>query len=233
MWGRSALIGKSSNSLQNKYQWWFSLLWSWYPAWGAPRERDTGCTFRSLHDGVPWHKALKGRRGGGCCPKELVNIQWSLPSNSGVVHPNKEEVRQKVLQGLQVWTSSSWPNSKTKRKFRAGVSNDTVTWWEFRDSIQRARDQVRKANLEKNKGNKEGLITSVLKERVGKTWTFPWRELVTLSSEKAEILNASASAFTKKSGLQRYHVPEVRVNNWSVFGGGGSGQGILEPFGCL
>lgn len=150
MWGRSALIGDSNSSLQNWCQWRYSFLWSWYPAWGSAWERDTGCRFRTLRGGVSWPKALKERGGG--CPKKQVNIQWSLSSNSGMVHPNKEEVRQKVLWGLQGWTNSSWPNLKTKRKFRAGVRNDTVTWWEFRDSIQRVRYPVRKAKSEKQEG---------------------------------------------------------------------------------
>lgn len=101
-----------------------------------------------------------------------------------------------------------------------------ITWKKYRNTVQAATDQVRKAkaqielNLAKdNKGDKGfckyGSNKRKSRENVGPLLK-KIEALVTQDSEKAKVLNTFlASVFTTKSGFQESQVAETRRKSWS------------------
>ncbi|GAB0204977.1 mitochondrial enolase superfamily member 1 [Grus japonensis] len=99
---------------------------------------------------------------------------------------------------------------KHKTEAYRGWKQGQVVWEEYRETVQAARDQVRKAkalielNLARDvKGNKKSFYRYVsdkrkMRENVGPLWN-ETGDLVTWDMEKAEVLNDFfASVFTGK-----------------------------------
>ncbi|GAB0188222.1 mitochondrial enolase superfamily member 1 [Grus japonensis] len=150
-----------------------------------------------------------GRKRG---PRQLANIQGSPPPSSRVMHPNKEEVKQKH-QGAPVDEQGAPGQSQTKKG---------VAWEEYREPVRAGREQVRKAkalieiSLARDvKDNKKSFYRYVSDKRRTRENVGPLQnetgELVTQDMEKAEVLNDFfASVFTGKSLSHTAQVAEGR-----------------------
>ncbi|GAB0188244.1 mitochondrial enolase superfamily member 1 [Grus japonensis] len=115
---------------------------------------------------------------------------------------------------------------KHKKEAYRGWKQGQVAWEEYREIVQAARDQVRKAkaliefNLARDvKGNKKSFYRYISDERKTRENVGPlWKEmgdLVTQDMEKAEVLNdIFASIFTSKGSSHTTQVTEGKGRDW-------------------
>ncbi|GAB0206149.1 mitochondrial enolase superfamily member 1 [Grus japonensis] len=137
------------------------------------------------------------------------------------MHPNREEVRQKH-QEAPMDEQGAPGQSQTKKEAYRGWKQGQVAWEEYRETVQAARDQFRKAkalveiSLARDiKGNKKSFYRYVsdkkrMRENVGPLQN-ETGDLVTQDMEKAEVLNGFfASVFTGKCSSHTAQVTEGR-----------------------
>ncbi|GAB0204852.1 mitochondrial enolase superfamily member 1 [Grus japonensis] len=163
--------------------------------------------------------------GGKKGPRQLANIQGSPPPSSGAMHPNKEEVKQKHQE-------APWMNKellgkvKQKKEAYRGWKQGQVAWEEYRETVQAARNQVRKAkalmelNLARDvKDNKKSFYRYVSDKRRTRENVGPLQNetgnLITQDMEKAEVLtDFFASVFTGKCLSHTAQVTEGKGRDW-------------------
>jgi len=115
---------------------------------------------------------------------------------------------------------------KHKKEAYRGWKQGQVVWEEYREIVQAARDQVRKAkvvielnlarDIKSNKNSYYGYINGKRKtsENVGPGWK-ETRDLDTCDMEKAMVLNDFfASVFTNKSSRHSAQVTESKGRAW-------------------
>ncbi|GAB0175629.1 hypothetical protein GRJ2_000028100 [Grus japonensis] len=128
------------------------------------------------------------------------------------MHPNKEEVRQKHLEACLDEQGAPGQTQTQKEAYR-GWKQGQVAWQEYREYVQAARDQVRKAkflielNLARDiKGNKKSFYRYISDKRKTRENVGPLMkemgDLVTWDMEKAEgklcLTNFNLVAFYDK-----------------------------------
>ncbi|GAB0185748.1 mitochondrial enolase superfamily member 1 [Grus japonensis] len=168
-------------------------------------DSGTGCSAHHLEDTT--ERCIPGRKRD---PRQLANIQGSTPPSSGAMHPNKEQVKQKHPEA-PMDEQGAPGQSQTKKEAYRGWKQGQVAWEEYRETVQAAREQVRKAkalieiSLARDvKNNKKSFYRYVSDKRRMRENVGPLRNemgaLVTQDMEKAEVLNDFfASVFTGKS----------------------------------
>ncbi|PKU36933.1 hypothetical protein llap_12767 [Limosa lapponica baueri] len=160
-------------------------------------------------------KSTGGERG----PRKLVSIQGAPPPSSRVVHPNKEEVRQKCQEACMDEQGAPGQAQKQKGGLQR-VEARTGRLEEYRKTLEVARNQIRqaKAQVELNwardiKDNKKNFCKYVrdkgkTREDVG-SLRKETGDLVTQDMEKAEVQNDFfASVFTSKGSNHAAQVAE-------------------------
>lgn len=115
--------------------------------------------------------------------RELVKIQGSSITSLGMMHLNKEEVRQKCQEACMDNKESLWNKPKHRKEACRGWKQKQVAWEEHRGVIWATRHQSRKGralrelNLDREtKGNRKN-CTLVVKGRLGKImWALSIRD---------------------------------------------------------
>ncbi|GAB0207575.1 mitochondrial enolase superfamily member 1 [Grus japonensis] len=180
------------------------------------RRADFGL-FRDLLGRIPWDKALEGR---GAQDSWLIFRGHLLQAQEQCI-PTKRKSGKSTKR-------PPWMNKevlgkvKQKKEGYRGWKQGQVAWEEYRETVQAARDQVRKAkaqtelNLARDvKDNKKSFFRYVsdkrrTRENVGPLWN-ETGDLVTQGMEKAEVLNEFfASVFTDKGCSHTVQVTEGR-----------------------
>ncbi|KAK4814166.1 hypothetical protein QYF61_009984 [Mycteria americana] len=184
------------------------------------RRADFGL-FRDLLGRVPWDKALEGR---GAQESWLIFKDHLFQVQERCI-PTKRKSRKNARR--PAWMNKELLNKleHNKEAYR-GWKQGQVAWEEYREIVQAARDQVRKAkalielNLARDvKGNKKTFYRYVgnkrkTRENVGPLWKEAG-DLVTQDMEKAEVLNDFfASVFTGKCSSHTAQVSEGKGRDW-------------------
>ncbi|GAB0186183.1 mitochondrial enolase superfamily member 1 [Grus japonensis] len=141
------------------------------------------------------------------------------------MHLSKEGLRQKCQEACMDGQGAPGQTQRQKGSYR-GWKQGQVAWEEYRETIQAARDQVRKAkalielNLARDiKGNKKSFYRYVsdkrkMRENVGPLWN-EMGDLVTLNKEKTEVVNDFfVSVFTSKGSNHTAQVAEGKDRDW-------------------
>ncbi|GAB0181454.1 hypothetical protein GRJ2_000610700 [Grus japonensis] len=166
------------------------------------RRADFGL-FRDLLGRIPWDKALEGR---GAQESWLVFKDHLLQAQEQCI-PAKRKSGKNTRR--PAWINKELLDKlQHKREAYRGWNQGQVAWEEYRETVQAARDQVRKGkvlielNLVRDiKGNKKSFYRYIsdkrkTRENVGPLWN-DTGSLVIRDMEKAEILNDFfASVFT-------------------------------------
>ncbi|GAB0209929.1 mitochondrial enolase superfamily member 1 [Grus japonensis] len=166
------------------------------------RRADFGL-FRDLLGRIPWDKALEGR---GAQDSWLIFKGHLLQAQERCI-PTKRKSGKNTKR--PPWMNKELLDKlKHKREAYRGWKQGQVAWEKYREIVQAARDQVRKAkalrelNLARDiEGNKKSFYRYVsdkrkMRENVGSLWK-EMGDQVTWDMEKAEVLNDFfASVFT-------------------------------------
>ncbi|GAB0187691.1 hypothetical protein GRJ2_001234400 [Grus japonensis] len=173
--------------------------------------------FRDLLDRIPWDKALKGR---GAQDSWLIFKGHLLQAQERCI-PTKRKSSKSTKRPLWMNKELLGKVEQKKEAYR-GWKQGQVAWQEYRETVQAAREQVRKAkalieiSLARDiKGNKKRFYRYVSDKRRMRENVGPLRnetgDLVTQDMEKAEVLNDFfASVFTGKSLSHTAQVTEGR-----------------------
>ncbi|GAB0182661.1 hypothetical protein GRJ2_000731400 [Grus japonensis] len=157
-----------------------------------------------------------GRKRG---PKKLANIQGSPPPSSGMMHPNKEKVRQNHPEACMDEQGAPGKTQRQKEILQR-VEARAGSLGGIQKIVQATRDPDRKAkaltelNLAKDiKGNKKSFYRYVSDKRKTRENVGPLQkemgDLVTQDMEKAEVLNDFfALVFTSKCSSHTAQVTE-------------------------
>ncbi|GAB0208353.1 mitochondrial enolase superfamily member 1 [Grus japonensis] len=178
--------------------------------------------FRDLLGRIPWDKALEGR---GAQDSWLIFKGHLLQAQERCI-PTKRKSGKNTKRPL-------WMNKEILAKYNhkkeayRGWKQGQVAWEEYRETVQAARDQVRKAkalmielNLARDvKDNKKGFYRYVRDKRRTRENVGPLQnetgDLVTQDMEKAEVLNDFfASVFTSKCSSHTAQVTEGKGRHW-------------------
>ncbi|GAB0186361.1 hypothetical protein GRJ2_001101400 [Grus japonensis] len=183
------------------------------------RRADSGL-FRDLLGRVPWDRALEGRG---------VQKSW-LVFEDHLLQAQEQCIPTKRKSGKT--RRPAWMNkellSKLKHKKEAygGWKQGWVAWEEYRETVQAARDQVKKAkalielNLARDiKDNKKSFYRYASDKRKTRENVGPLRKetghLVNQDMEKAEVLNDFfASVFAGKCSSHTTQVTESKGRDW-------------------
>ncbi|GAB0207003.1 mitochondrial enolase superfamily member 1 [Grus japonensis] len=142
------------------------------------------------------------------------------------MHPNTKRKSSKSTKRPAWMNKELLGKVKQKKEAYRGWKQGQVAWEEYRETVQAARDQVRKAkalieiSLARDvKGNKKSLYRYVSDKRRTKENVGPLRNetgnLVTQDMEKAEVLNNFfASVFTGKCLSHTAQVTEGDGRDW-------------------
>ncbi|GAB0203482.1 hypothetical protein GRJ2_002813800 [Grus japonensis] len=180
------------------------------------RRADFGL-FRDLLGRIPWDKALEGR---GAQDSWLVFKGQLLQAQERCI-PTKSKSSKSTKR--PPWMNKELLGKvKQKKEAYRRWKQGQVTWEEYRETVQAAREQVRKAkalieiSLARDvKDNKKSFYRYVsdkrrTRENVGPLWN-ETGDLVTQDMEKAEVLNDFfASVFTGKCSSHTAQVAEGR-----------------------
>ncbi|KAM9590815.1 uncharacterized protein ACIBXB_005869 [Morphnus guianensis] len=184
------------------------------------RRADFGL-FRDLLGRVPWDTALEGR---GVQASWLIFKDHLLQAQERCI-PTKRKSDKTTSR--PAWMNKELLDKlKHKKEAYRGWKQGQVAWEEYREIVQAARDQVRKAkalielNLSRDvKGNKKSFYRYVgdkrkTRENVGPLWK-DMGDLVTRDMEKAEVLNDFfALVFTGKCSSHTAQVAEGKGRDW-------------------
>ncbi|GAB0207584.1 hypothetical protein GRJ2_003224100 [Grus japonensis] len=184
------------------------------------RRADSGL-FRDLLGRIPWDKALEGR---GAQDSWLIFRGHLLQAQERCI-PTKRKSSKNTKR-------PPWMNKevlgkvKQKKEGYRGWKQGQVAWEEYRETVQAARDQVRKAkaqtelNLARDvKDNKKSFYSYVsdkrrTRENVGILQN-ETGHLVTQDMEKAEVFNDFfASVFTSKGCSHTAQLTEGKGRDW-------------------
>ncbi|GAB0209349.1 hypothetical protein GRJ2_003400600 [Grus japonensis] len=184
------------------------------------RRADFGLS-RDLLGRVPWDKAPEGR---GAQASWLVFKDHLLQGQEGCI-PTKRKSGKNTKR--PAWMNKELLGKvKHKKEAYRGWKQGQVAWEEYRETLQAARDQVRKAkalrelNLARDvKDNKKSFYRYVSEKRRMRENVGPLQnetgDLVTQDMEKAEVLNDFfASVFTGKSLSHTAQVTEGKGRDW-------------------
>ncbi|GAB0176056.1 hypothetical protein GRJ2_000070800 [Grus japonensis] len=184
------------------------------------RKADFGL-FRDLLGRIPWDKALEGR---GARDSWLI-FKGHLLQAQELCIPTKRKSGKNTRR--PTWMNKELLGKlKHKREAYRGWKQGQVAWEEYRETVQAARDQVRKAkalielNLARDvKGNKKSFYRYVSDKRKTRKNVGPLQketgDLVTQDMEKAEVLNKFfASVFTSKCSSHTAQVAEGKGRDW-------------------
>ena len=126
-------------------------------------------------------------------PRKLVSIQGPSPPSPETVHPKKKEGRQECQEAsVYQQVASGLRHGEWKQEW--------VTWEDYKEVVQAARDQVRKAKTQIElklardvKGSKKKLHRYISDKRKVREDVSPLQKetgaLVTRNTKKAETLN--------------------------------------------
>ncbi|KFW09032.1 hypothetical protein N327_00801, partial [Fulmarus glacialis] len=166
------------------------------------RRADFGL-FRDLLGRVPWDKALEGR---GAQESWLIFKDHLLQAQEQCI-PTKRKSGKNARR--PTWMNKELLDKlKHKNKAYRGWTQGQVAWEEYREIVQAARDQVRKAKVLTElhlagdvKGNKKSFYRYIGDKRKARENVGPLRnktgDLVTRDMGKVEVLNDFfASVFT-------------------------------------
>ncbi|GAB0183916.1 mitochondrial enolase superfamily member 1 [Grus japonensis] len=184
------------------------------------RRADFGL-FRDLLGRIPWDKALEGR---GAQDSWLIFKGHLLQAQERCI-PTKRKSSKNTKR--PPWMNKELLGKvKQKKEAYRGWKQGQVPWEEYRETVQAARDQVRKAkalveiNLARDvKVNRKSFYRCVsdkrrTRENVGLLWN-ETGDLVTQDVEKAEVLNDFfASVFTGKCLSHTAQVTEGKGRDW-------------------
>ena len=184
------------------------------------RRADFGL-FRGLLGRVPWDKVMEGR---GTQESWLIFKTHLLQAQERCI---PTERKSGINSRKPAWMNKILPDKlKHKKEAYRERKQAQVTWEEYREIAQTARDQVRKAkaltelNLARDiKGNKKCFYRYVNdrrkgKENVGLLWK-QTGDQVTQDMGKAEVLNDFfASVFTSKCSSHTAQVAEGKGRDW-------------------
>ncbi|GAB0182749.1 hypothetical protein GRJ2_000740200 [Grus japonensis] len=177
--------------------------------------------FRDLHGRVPGHKALGGRG---------AQESW-LIFKGHLLQAQEQYIPTKRKSGKNTWRPA-WMNKELLDKLKhqketyTGWKQRQVTWEAYRETVQAARDQIRKAkalielNLARSvKGNKKSFYRHVSDKRKTRENVSPLQnetgDLVNWVVEKAEVLNNFfASVFIGKCSNHTAQVAEGKGRDW-------------------
>ncbi|GAB0204992.1 hypothetical protein GRJ2_002964800 [Grus japonensis] len=184
------------------------------------RRADFGL-FRDLLGRIPWDKALEGR---GAQDSWLIFKGHLLQAQEGCI-PTKRKSGKNTKR--PPWMNKELLGKvKQKKEAYRGRKQGQVAWEEYRETVQAARDQVRKAkalielNLARDvKDNKKSFYRYVSDKRRTRENVDPLQnemgDLVTQDMEKAEVLNDFfASVFTGKCLSHTAQVTEGKGRDW-------------------
>ncbi|GAB0194936.1 hypothetical protein GRJ2_001958900 [Grus japonensis] len=184
------------------------------------RKADFGL-FRDLLGRIPWDKALEGR---GAQDSWLIFNGHLLQAQERCI-PTKRKSSKNIKR--PPWMNKELLGKVKQKKEAYRVwKQGQVAWEEYRETVQAARDQVRKAkalielNLARDvKDNKKSFYRYVSEKRRTRENVGPLRnetgDLVTQDMEKAEVLNNFfASVFTGKCLSHTAQVTEGKGRYW-------------------
>ncbi|KAM6092638.1 uncharacterized protein LJ206_005604 [Theristicus caerulescens] len=184
------------------------------------RRADFGL-FRDLFGRVPWDKALEGR---GAQESWLIFKDHLLQAQERCILIKRKSGKN---ARRPAWMNKELLDKlKLKKEAYRACKQGQVAWDEYREIVQTARDQVRKAkalielNLARDvKGNKKSFYKFVRykrknRENVGPLWK-ETEDLVTWSVKKAEVLkDFFASVFTGKCSSHTAQVAKSKGRDW-------------------
>ncbi|GAB0178597.1 hypothetical protein GRJ2_000325000 [Grus japonensis] len=180
------------------------------------RRADFGL-FRDLLGRIPWDKALQGR---GAQDSWLILKGHLLQAQERCI-PTKRK-SSKTTKRPPWMKQELLGKVKQKKEAYGGLKQGQVAWEKYRETVQAAREQVRKAKAlieispaRDVKDNKKSFYRYVSDKRRTRENVGPLRnetgDLVTQNMEKAEVLNDFfASFFTGKCLSHTAHVTEGR-----------------------
>ncbi|GAB0204419.1 mitochondrial enolase superfamily member 1 [Grus japonensis] len=177
--------------------------------------------FRDLLGRIPWDKALEGR---GAQDSWLIFKHHLLQAQERCI-PTKRESSKNTQR--PAWMNKELLGKvKQKKEAYRGWKQGQVAWEEYRETVQAAREQVRKAkalteiSLARDvKDNKKSFYSYVSDKRRTRENVGPLQnemgDLVTQDMEKAEVLNNFfASVFTGKCLSHTAQVVEGKGRDW-------------------
>ncbi|KFV98219.1 hypothetical protein N327_09172, partial [Fulmarus glacialis] len=184
------------------------------------RRTDFGL-FRDMFGRVPCDKALEG---GGPQESWLIFKDHLLQAQEQCI-PTKRKSGKKARR--PAWVNKELLDAlKHEKEAYRGWKQGQVAWEEYREIVQAARDQIRKAkalielNLARDvKGNKKSFYRYVGDKRKTRENVGPLRnktgDLVTWHMEKAEVLNDFfASVFTSKCSSLTAQAAKGKGRDW-------------------
>ncbi|KFW77528.1 hypothetical protein N336_11811, partial [Phalacrocorax carbo] len=177
--------------------------------------------FRDLLGRVPWDKALEGR---GDQESWLIFKDHLLQAQERYI-PTKRKSGKNARR--PAWMSKELLEKlKHKKEAYREWKQGQVAWYEYREIVQAARDQVRKAKalleikLARDvKGNKKSFYRCISDKRKTRENVGPLQketgDLVTQDTEKVEVVNYFfASVFTSKCSSHTTQVTEGKGRDW-------------------